>query len=98
MTELRVSRTNKDAKTSATLSELRVGQVRIPLPNRFPISPERNALKPAGIKDPLPGEVAILARLGQPDPIKSSLTQEHALKSMTRLLSRDTGAAALRLT
>jgi len=86
-----------DAKTSATLSELRVGQVRIPLPNRFPISPERNALKPAGIKDPLPGEVAILARLGQPDTIKRILTQEDALKSMARFLSRETGADALRL-
>src|SRR5207245_7532837 len=97
MTELRVSRTNKDAKTSATLSELQVGQVKIPLPNRFPISPERNALKPAGIKDPLPGEVAILARLGQPDTIKRILTQEDALKSMARFLSRETGADALRL-
>ena len=97
MPELRVTRTKKDTKTSATLSELRVGQVRIPLPNRFPISPERNALKPAGIKDPLPGEVAILARLGQPDTIKRILTQEDALKSMARFLSRETGADALRL-
>src|SRR5437879_13862545 len=97
MPELRVTRTKKDTKTSATLSELRVGQVRIPLPNRFPISPERNALKPAGIKDPLPGEVAVLARLGQPDTIKRILTQEDALKSMARFLSRETGADALRL-
>src|SRR3989442_10462771 len=92
MTELRVSRTNKDAKTSATLSELQVGQVKIPLPNRFPISPERNALKPAGIKDPLPGEVAILARLGQPDTIKRILPQKNALKSMARFLSPQTRA------
>src|SRR3989454_9061691 len=97
MPELRVTRTKKDTKTSATLSELRVGQVRIPLPNRFPISPERNALKPAGIKDPLPGEVAILARLGQPDTIKRIITQEDALKSMARFLFRETGADALRL-
>src|SRR5437899_7709519 len=97
MPELRVTRIKKDTKTSATLSELRVGQVKIPLPNRFPISPERNALKPAGIKDPLPGEVAILARLGQPDTIKRILTQEDALKSMARFLSRKTGADGLRL-
>src|SRR5256712_4044167 len=97
MPELRVTRTKKDTKTSATLSELRVGQVRIPLPNRFPISPERNALKPAGIKDPLPGEVAVLARLGQPDTIKRILTQEDALKSMARFLSRENGAGALLL-
>src|SRR6267143_4496168 len=97
MPELRVSRTKMDAKTSASLSELRVGQVRIPLPNRFPISPEWNALKPAGIKDPLPGEVAILARLGQPDTIKRILTQEDALKSMARFLSREIGTDAIRL-
>src|SRR3989442_13635089 len=92
MPELRVTRTKKDTKTSATLSELRVGQVRIPLPNRFPISPERNALKPAGIKDPLPGEVAVLARLGQPDTIKRIFTQEDALKSMARFFYRENGA------
>src|SRR5436309_13224406 len=97
MPEVRVTRTKKDAKTSATLSELRVGQIKIPLPNRFLISPERNALKPAGIKDPLPGEVAILARLGQPDTIKRMLTQEDALKSIDRFLSRETGADALRI-
>src|SRR2546422_2849073 len=95
MTELRVSRTKKDAKTSATLSELQVGQVKIPLPNRFPISPERNALKPAGIKDPLPGEVAILARLGQADTIKRILTQEKPLKSKAPFLSPETGAGAI---
>src|SRR5256712_1337500 len=97
MTELRVTRVHSDTTSNATLSELRVGQVKIPLPNRFTISPERNALKPAGIKDPLPGEVAILARVGQPDTIKRILTQEDALKSMAGFLSRETGADALRL-
>src|SRR2546426_10618626 len=95
MTELRVTRIKKDTKTSATLSELRVGQVKIPLPNRFPISPERNALKPAGIKDPLPGEVAILARLGAPDPRKRILTQEDAPKTMGRFLSPEPGGEPL---
>src|SRR5215831_6168934 len=97
MAELRVARLKKDQNTSATLSELRVGQSRIPLPNRFPISPERNALKPAGVKEPLPGEVAVLARLGQPDTIKKILTQEEALKSMAKFLSRETGTDAVRL-
>ncbi len=97
MAELRVARLKKDQNTSATFSELRVGQSRIPLPNRFPISPERNALKPAGVKEPLPGEVAVLARLGQPDTIKKILTQEEALKSMAKFLSREAGTDAVRL-
>ncbi len=86
-----------DSKTSATQSELRIGDSRIPLPNRFPISPERNALRAAGVEGPLPGEVAVLARLAPPDTVKRILTQEDALKSTARFLSKETSADAVRL-
>src|SRR6058998_4370867 len=97
MSTVQLAQIKTDEKTSASQSELRIGQLRIPLPNRFPISPERNALKPAGVKDPLPGEVAVLARLAPPDTLKKILTQEDALKSMARFLSKETGVDAVRL-
>src|SRR5919108_6141038 len=81
MSTVQLAQIKTDTKTSAIQSELRIGNLRIPLPNRFPISPERNALKPAGVKDPLPGEVAVLARLAPPETGKKILTQEDALKS-----------------
>src|SRR6266849_1278515 len=97
MSSVELSQVKSDSETSARQSELRLGQSRIELPNRFPISPERNALKPAGVKDPLPGEVAVLARLAPPDMVKKILTQEDAVKSTARFLSRETGADAIRL-
>src|SRR5712691_7688160 len=97
MSTTQLAQIKVDSKTSASQSELRIGQLRIPLPNRFPISPERNALRPAGVKDPLPGEVAVLARLAPPDMIKKLLTQEDAVKSTARFLSRETGADVIRL-
>src|SRR5213596_3975817 len=97
MSTIQLAQIKTDSKTSAIQSELRIGQLRIPLPNRFPISPERNALKPAGVKEPLPGEVAVLARLAPPDTLKRILTQEEALKSTARLLSRETSPDAVRL-
>ncbi len=97
MSQVEVAQIKTDSNTSASQSELRIGQIRIPLPNRFPISPERNALKPAGVKEPLPGEVAVLARLAPPDTLKKILTQEDALKSTARFLSRETSADAIRL-
>src|SRR5712692_5968668 len=81
MSAVELSQVKSDSKTGARQSELRLGQSRIELPNRFPISPERNALKPAGVKDPLPGEVAVLARLAPPDMVRKILTQEDAVKS-----------------
>jgi hypothetical protein len=97
MSTVQLAQIRVDSKTSAIQSELRIGQRRIPLPNRFPISPERNALKPAGVKDPLPGEVAVLARLAPPETLKKILTQEEALKSTARFLSKETGPDAVRL-
>ncbi len=97
MSTIQLAQIKVDSKTSASQSELRIGQLRIPLPNRFPISPERNALKPAGVKEPLPGEVAVLARLAPPDTLKRILTQEDALKSTARFLSRETSPDAVRL-
>lgn len=97
MSQIQLAQIRTDPKTSASESQLRIGQLRIPLPNRFPISPERNALKPAGVKDPLPGEVAVLARLAPPDTLKRILTQEDALKSTARFLSRETTGDAVRL-
>src|SRR5437870_13740978 len=97
MPQLELAQIKNDSNTSASESELRIGNLRIPMPNRFPISPERNALKPAGVKDPLPGEVAVLARLAPPDTLKKILTQEDALKSMARFLSRETSHDAVRL-
>ena len=97
MATVQLAQIKTDSKTSANQSELRIGPLRIPLPNRFPISPERNALKPAGVKEPLPGEVAVLARLAPPDTLKKILTQEDALKSTARFLSRETTADAVRL-
>src|SRR5437899_10830877 len=97
MSTIQLAQIKLDSKTSASQSELRIGQLRIPLPNRFPISPERNALKPAGVKEPLPGEVAVLVRLAPPDTIKRILTQEEALKSTARFLSRETSPDAVRL-
>src|SRR5712692_836752 len=97
MSAVELSQVKSDSKTGARQSELRLGQSRIELPNRFPISPERNALKPAGVKDPLPGEIAVLARLAPPDMVKKILTQEDAVKSTARFLSRETGADAIRL-
>ena len=94
---IQLSQIKTDSKTSAVQSELRFGPLRVSLPNRFPISPERNALKPAGVKDPLPGEVAVLARLAPPDTLRRILTQEDALKSMARFLSKETSADAVRL-
>jgi len=94
---IQLAQVKADAKTGAAQSELRFGQLRIQLPNRFPISPERNALKPAGVTEPLPGEVAVLARLAPPDTVKRILTQEDALKSTARFLSRETSADAIRL-
>jgi hypothetical protein len=44
MSTVQLAQIKTDEKTSASQSELRIGQHRIPLPNRFPISPERNAL------------------------------------------------------
>src|SRR5881296_654361 len=97
MSTVQLAQIKIDSKTSAIQSELRIGQLRIPLPNRFPISPERNALKPAGVKEPLPGEVAVLARLAPPETVKKILTQEEALKSMARFLSKETTADAVRM-
>src|SRR5215510_5445064 len=97
MSAIKLAQIKADEKTGAIQSELTVGRIRIPLPNRFPISPERNALKPAGVKDPLPGEVAVLARLAPPDTIKRILTQEEALKSTARFLSKETSSDAVRL-
>src|SRR6266851_654895 len=91
MSAIKLAQIKHDEKTGAVLSELRVGQLRVDLPNRFPISPERNALRPAGVKDPLPGEVAVLARLAPPDMIKKLLTQEDAVKSTARFLSKEAG-------
>src|SRR5216117_1260545 len=96
MSTIQLAQIRVDSETSASQSELRIGQLRIPLPNRFPISPERNALKPACVKEPLPGEVAVLARLAPPDTLKRILTQEEALKSTARLLSRETRPDAVR--
>jgi len=97
MSTVQLAQIKTDEKTSASQSELRIGQHRIPLPNRFPISPERNALKPAGVKDPLPGEIAVLARLAPPETVKKILTQEDALKSMARFLSKETAPDAIRM-
>jgi hypothetical protein len=97
MSTVQLAQIKTDAKTSAIQSELRIGALRIPLPNRFPISPERNALKPAGVKEPLPGEVAVLARLAPPETVKKILTQEDALKSMARFLSKETAPDAVRM-
>jgi len=97
MSTVQLAQIKTDAKTSAIQSELRIGQLRIPLPNKFPISPERNALKPAGVKDQLPGEVAVLARLAPPETVKKILTQEDALKSMARFLSKETAPDAVRM-
>lgn len=97
MSALKLAHIESDTKTGATVSELRFGQIRVELPNRFPISPERNALKPAGVKEPLPGEVAVLARLAPPDMVKKLLTQEDAVKSTARFLSKETGADAAKL-
>lgn len=97
MSLIQLAQIKADSRTSASQSELRFGHLRIPLPNRFPISPERNALKPAGVKEPLPGEVAVLARLAPPDTLMRILTQEDALKSMARFLSKETSADAVRL-
>ena len=97
MSTVQLSQIKSDSKTSAYQSELRIGQLRIPLPNRFPISQERNALKPAGVKDPLPGEVTVQARLAPPETVKKILTQEDALKSMAKFLSKETGADAIRM-
>src|SRR5216683_3634149 len=97
MSTVQLAQIRVDSNTSATQSELRIGQQRIPLPNRFPISPERNALKPAGVKEPLPGEVAVLARLAPPETLKRILTQDEALKSTARFLSKETSPDAVRL-
>ncbi len=97
MSAITLAQIKADEKTGAIQSELRVGQLRVELPNRFPISPERNALRPAGVKDPLPGEVAVLARLAPPDMIKKLLTQEDAVKSTARFLSKETGPDSVRL-
>jgi hypothetical protein len=97
MSTLELAHVKGDSNTGAFESELRFHQFRIPLPNRFPISPERNALKPAGVEGPLPGEVAVLARLAPPETLKKILTQEEAVKSMARFLSKETGADAIRL-
>jgi hypothetical protein len=97
MSAITLAQLKLDDKTGAAASELRIGQIRVELPNRFPISPERNALKPAGVKDPLPGEIAVLARLAPPDMVKKLLTQEDAVKSTARFLSKETGTDAARL-
>jgi len=97
MSAIKLAQIKHDEKTGAVLSELRVGQLRVELPNRFPISPERNALRPAGVKDPLPGEVSVLARLAPPDMIKKLLTQEDAVKSTARFLSKEAGPDSIRL-
>src|SRR5436853_7450441 len=96
MSTVQLAQIKTDEKTSASQSELRIGQHRIPLPNRFAISPERNALKPAGVKDTLPGEIAVLARLAPPETVKKILTQEDALQSMARFRWTATAAAAVR--
>src|SRR5438477_12050665 len=96
MSTVQLAQIKVDSKTSASQSELRIGQLRIPLPNRLPISPERNALKPAGVKEPLPGEVAVLARLAPPDTLKRILTQEEALKYTARFISRETSPDSVR--
>lgn len=97
MSTVQLAQIKPDDKTSANQSELRIGPLRVALPNRFPISQERNALKPAGVKDPLPGEVAVIARLAPPETVKKILTQEDALKSMAKFFSRETAADAVRM-
>src|SRR5438093_1441815 len=97
MSTVQLAQIKTDEKTSASQSELRIGQHRIPLPNRFPISPERNALKPAGVKGPLPGEITVLARLAPPETVKKIPTQEDAVKSMARFLSKETAPDAIRM-
>jgi len=97
LSTVQLAQVKPDIETSATQSELRIGDRRIPLPNRFPISSERNALRPAGVKDSLPGEVLVLARLAPPDTLKRILTQEDALKSTARFLSKEKSSEELRL-
>src|SRR5919108_1473402 len=97
MSTIQLAHVKSDSNTGAFEGELRFKQFRIPLPNRFPISPERNALRPAGVEGPLPGEVAVLARLAPPETVKKILTQEDALKSMARFLSKETSADAIRV-
>src|SRR5438046_4029159 len=97
MSTVQLAQIKTDEKTRASQSQLSVGQHSIALPHRFPISPERNALKPAGVKDPLPGEIAVLARLAPPETVKKILTQEDALKSMARFLSKETAPDAVRM-
>src|SRR5215510_5033404 len=97
MSAIKLAQIKADEKTGAIQSELTVGRIRAELPNRFPISPERNALRPAGVKDQLPGEVAVLARLAPQDMIKKLLTQEDAVKSTARFLSKETGPDSARL-
>jgi hypothetical protein len=97
MSTVQLAQIKTDTEITASKSELRIGNHRIALPNRFPISQERNALKPAGVTDPLPGEVAVQARLAPPETVKKILTQEDALKSMARFLSKETAADAIRM-
>jgi len=97
MSAIKLAQIKRDEKTGALQSQLRIGKLQAELPNRFPISPERNALRPAGVKDVLPGEVAVLARLAPPDMIKKLLTQEDAVKSTARFLSKETGPDSVRL-
>jgi hypothetical protein len=97
LSTVQLAQVKPDIETSATQSELRIGDRRIPLPNRFPISSERNALGPAGVKDSLPGEVLVLARLAPPDTLKRILTQEDALRSTARFLSKEKSSEELRL-
>src|SRR5436309_15799112 len=97
MATVQLAQIRVDSETSASQSELRIGQLRIPLQNRFPISPERNALKPAGVKEPLPGEVAVLARLAPLETVKKILTQDEALKSMARFVSQEPTADGVRM-
>src|SRR5436305_15334580 len=97
MSTVQLAQIKVDSKTSASQSELRIGQPRIPLPNRFPISPERNALKPAGVNAPLPGKIAVLARVAPPATVTKILCQEDALKPMARSLSQGSARDTRRL-
>src|SRR5438552_15441351 len=97
MSTVQLAQIKTDEKTGASQSELRIGQHRIPLLNRFAISPERNALKPAGVKDPVPGEIAVLARLAPPEPVRNILTQGDVPNSMARFLAQETAPDAIRV-
>ncbi len=91
MAEVSIKNQASDETTSANAGILQIGKVAAALPNKFATTAELNAARVVGIRDTLPGEVIVSAKLMYPDSLKKILKEDAALRDLARRLSRESG-------